>query len=145
MNIKHNLSTSKVYKVWASMKRRCSKVDDKSYKNYGGRGIEVCDRWLNFENFYADFGYKHKVGLSIERIDNNGNYEVGNCRWIKTAEQQKNTRKNVYITYNNQTMIASDWEKKLGFTKDYILSYLRKGFNFEYIINRKKYERNKTQ
>ena len=83
----------RLYRIWNGMKTRCSNPNKKEYKNYGGRGIKVCDEWVKYENFYnwaINNGYKHH--LTIERINNNGNYEPSNCTWITIQEQQKNKR-----------------------------------------------------
>lgn len=90
---KHGQSNTPTYRSWMRMRERCCRPGDKRYKDYGGRGIIVCDRWRNsFENFFADMGERPSSKHSIDRIDVNGNYEPGNCRWSTTVEQRHNRR-----------------------------------------------------
>lgn len=88
-NIKHGLHGSKLYKVWRSMLSRCNNPNTKYYNRYGGRGIQVCKRWLKFENFLQDMGERPE-GMTIDRINNDGNYEPSNCRWVSHKENCAN-------------------------------------------------------
>lgn len=92
-NTKHNLSYSRIHRIWKGMKERCNNPKAKAYKNYGGRGIKVCDEWNdNFEKFFKDMKEGYADNLTIDRVDNNGSYCKDNCRWATNTEQQKNKR-----------------------------------------------------
>jgi hypothetical protein len=97
------------YSVWVKIKSRCTKKSDKSYCHYGGRGIKVCDRWINsFENFIEDMGYRPNSNYSIERIDYNKDYCPENCKWIHKSEQPKNMRRVKKIEYKGLTYCLTD-------------------------------------
>lgn len=102
-NFVHGMSKTSTYKSWEAMIQRCSNASLKSYKNYGGRGISVCDEWTKFEKFYADMGIKPN-GCSIDRIDVNGNYDQLNCRWSTMKQQNRNRRNNRLIEFNGETL-----------------------------------------
>jgi hypothetical protein len=110
---KHGLVYTPTYEIWCGMKKRCTNPNCVAWKNYGGRGITLCERWMKFENFYADMGERPE-GLSIDRIDNNGNYEPGNCRWATNTEQANNTRQNHYLTYKGETKTIKQWAKEFN-------------------------------
>jgi hypothetical protein len=99
----HGSSRNPTYSKYQAMKQRCLNPKHEAYDNYGGRGIKVCDRWLNsFENFLADMG-ESPAGMTIERQNSNGDYEPGNCVWATKAEQARNTRHNVKVTIEGKT------------------------------------------
>jgi hypothetical protein len=95
------------------MHNRCSNPNEPSYKNYGGRGIAVCDRWASFEAFAADMG-ERPANHSIDRIDNDGPYSPENCRWATKAEQARNSRRTVMLTHEGETLCLKDWSTRLG-------------------------------
>jgi hypothetical protein len=116
--------TTPTYYAWVDMRRRCSNTKHPAYKWYGARGINYCQRWDSFENFLADMGEKPE-GSSLDRIDNNGNYQPGNCRWATGREQQVNRRSNVFLTLNGKTQTMEDWSRETGIGQT-TLSYRRK-------------------
>lgn len=111
INLSHGLSRSRIYSTWISMKTRCLNENTNYYKHYGGRGITICDEWVNdfatFNEWAINNGYSEK--LSIDRIDNNGNYEPNNCRWSTQKEQANNTRSNRFTTIYGVTKTAAQW------------------------------------
>ncbi len=101
------------YNVWYGIVKRCTKPTCRHFNYYGGRGIKVCDRWLSFDNFFQDMGPRPD-GLQIDRIDNNGDYEPGNCRWVDRKTQARNTRRTRLITFAGETRCLREWEPLLG-------------------------------
>lgn len=114
--LKHGKTGSRLFNTWLHMKQRCNNPNDRAYKNYGARGITVCDEWQNdFEAFYTwatTSGYSDN--LTIDRIDNNGSYSPENCRWITIQEQQGNKRDNVRVTFNGQIKTVSEWAREFN-------------------------------
>jgi hypothetical protein len=116
---------------WQNMIYRCYNPKNKSYKYYGGRGIQVCERWRDsFENFFEDMG-KCPDGMSIERVDNDGNYEPSNCKWIPKKNQNSNRRDTVIITYNGETKTLNQWATCLGMNYSILKMRLRNWNNVE--------------
>ena len=107
-HITHSGSYTKEWHVWVQIKQRCYNHVSSEYKNYGGRGIKVCDRWkFSFENFLEDVG-KCPDGMSIERINNNGDYTPENCEWATSHIQHRNMRTNVWVNFNGEQMVLED-------------------------------------
>lgn len=135
--IKHNFSKKPIYRVLNSIKQRCNNPKNHAYKNYGARGIKVCDEWSEgFEKFYQwaiNNGYKK--GLSIDRVDVNGNYEPSNCRWATRKEQARNKRNNHLITYNSETYCLTDWAIKKNLSISTIFHRLKRGWSIEKTLN----------
>lgn len=131
-NYKHGLAKTPEYEAWCEMKKRCSLITTNGYANYGGRGIKVCDLWQSsFEAFLADVGVKPSNMHSLDRIDTNGDYEPGNCRWSTKEEQSNNQRKNVHLTLNGTTRTASQWARVLKIKPSIIADRKRSGWSDE--------------
>lgn len=119
------------YGSWSSMRKRCLSKNDDSYPDYGGRGITICDRWNKFDNFYADMGHKPTPKHTIEREDNNGNYEPMNCKWATYKEQGRNRRNTVFVEYQGKKELLIDLCERLGLTKSVIYGRLKNGWDIE--------------
>ena len=113
------------------MKQRCINTNDKSYSYYGGRGITVCQQWIeSFDAFLNNVGYAPKLkDVSIGRIDNNGNYEPGNVRWEQRADQNLNTRRNVFIEFNGETKTIKEWADLYNLKYDTLRMRLKSGWS----------------
>jgi hypothetical protein len=116
-NITHGMSYSDEYKIWHGMRTRCKNPNAIGFANYGAAGIIVCERWDNsFNAFYEDMGPRPSKDHSVDRINNEGNYEPGNCRWATGVEQSNNTSRNVFITHEGKTMTTAEFARLTGFT-----------------------------
>jgi hypothetical protein len=123
------------YNIWKGMKARCYNINNKQYKDYGGRGIIVCDEWRNnFEQFYKDMGPRPSNKHSIDRIKNDGNYCDYNCRWATSKEQNNNTRQCINITYNGHTKTAQQWSDHLKIGRGIIYRRFHLGMQPEQIF-----------
>lgn len=136
----HGLRNSRLYRIWTNIKTRCYNAKDPHYSRWGGRGIVMCDEWKDdFKSFYdwaMSNGYSDD--LTIDRIDNDGNYEPSNCRWVTAKEQSKNKRNVRFITYNGKTQTIPEWTKELGLGKETIRERLKRGWSDEEALIGKK-------
>lgn len=119
------------YKAWGHMKERCYNSNCVNYKNYGARGITLCDRWKDFINFYQDMGTKPSNKHSLERIDNNGNYEPNNCKWATRGQQLRNKRSNRILRFKNKSMVLTDWAFYLKMPYSTLAMRLKRGWTVE--------------
>jgi hypothetical protein len=123
----HGQTNTREYKIWCKMKERCYLPSARNFHRWGGRGIEVCDRWRkSFSNFIADMGACPE-GHSIERIDQDGNYEPGNCRWATQREQMNNMSRNVIIEHDGKSQSVAEWAREIGVKYDTLLRRIRCG------------------
>ena len=129
----HGKSRTKEYWAWFSMKNRCNNPAGKDYPHYGGRGIKICVRWQKFENFLADVG-ECPPGMSLDRIDNNGNYTPSNCRWATRQEQQNNRRNNRWLVYNGRRQTIAAWSRELGISPTSIYRRSSSGWPIERVL-----------
>ena len=131
----HGMHRSAEYRTWQGIKNRCTNSNEKTYPDYGGRGIRVCDRWLDPENgfvcFLVDIGHRPSKKHSIDRIDNDGHYCPENCCWATTTEQSRNRRSNVNITFDGKTQCIAAWADELGIKKVTLTQRIHKGWPVE--------------
>lgn len=125
---------SRTYTCWANMMQRCTNPKFTFFKNYGGRGIRVCERWKTFDNFLSDMGEKPE-GLTLERINNDGHYEPTNCKWASRTEQGRNRRTNKAYEFNGKPMSIRNIEREAGVSRGLYGYRLRNGWTFEQAIS----------
>lgn len=127
---------TKHYRVWCAMKERCNNPHNKRYPRYGGRGIKVCKEWsesyAEFRRWSEENGYQE--GLTIDRINTDGNYEPTNCRWVSRFVQNRNYSRNHFITYNGETLCIADWSEKTGIKRATILWRLKNGKDLDEVF-----------
>ena len=126
----HGLSGLPVYYSWQAMQQRCNNPRNDNYIHYGARGITVCERWNSIHAFLEDMGHPPS-GMSIGRIENDGNYEPGNCRWETQEQQNENTRRNRYVSWQGRTQIIKAWAQELDIEPRKISERLARGWSVE--------------
>lgn len=124
------LSRTRLYRIFDHMKQRCYNKHNTRYKDYGGRGIEVCNEWCNNFQVFSDWSMSngYKEDLTIDRIDVNGNYEPSNCRWVDNVTQQNNKRNSVYLTYNGKSQTMAQWSRELGINRHTLNKRHQRGY-----------------
>jgi hypothetical protein len=141
VNTKHGLTESSEHHIWSAMLQRCTNPKHTYYHNYGGRGIRVCERWLEFENFLADMGRRPSPRHTLDRKDNDGDYCPDNCKWSTREEQCRNRRYNVRLTINNETKLLVEWAEEYGLKPSTVRRRLRVGCTPEQAIGPLKKQR----
>lgn len=135
INLIHGMAHTVEYQAWHDMKRRCYNIYAKNYKNYGGRGITVCDRWTDkengFMNFWEDMGKRTSSNHSLDRKNNNGDYTPDNCNWSDYLTQQRNKRTNHKLTHNSNILTIREWSELTGTNSGTIRSRLRQKWDIE--------------
>ena len=133
----------KEYSAWVNMIQRCCNERNERYPRYGGRGISVCERWIDsVENFISDMG-ECSEGMSIERINNNGNYEKDNCRWATDTEQARNRRTNRRITFSGESLCCAEWAERCGVNVDTLRDRFSAGWSVEKALTTPARKKNK--
>lgn len=134
----HGMTRTREYKIWQGMVQRCTNPNSTFFSRYGGRGIGVCRQWLDsFEAFFGDMGKAPTKRHTLDRIDNDGNYEPGNVRWATRIQQARNTRTNRRLTFNGETMTVTEWAARLGLPVPTIFSRLRKRLPLHRVLSPK--------
>lgn len=126
MHVTHGLTHSIAYQRWKGMRGRCLNPQDPSWHNYGGRGITIDPSWDSFEQFYRDMG-NPEPGMTLDRIDNSGNYGPGNCRWTSVASQSRNRRGCINITHEGRTQTLEEWAREVGISRPSLAARYQNG------------------
>jgi hypothetical protein len=127
----HGMYHTKIYKVWHGMKSRCVNRSHSAWEYYGGRGVEICQKWMDFEGFYEDMGCSYKDGLTIDRRNNDGNYCKKNCRWVPQEAQKRNTRHNVFLEYKGEVKCLKEWSEIIGLAYPMLQKRISRGWQTE--------------
>ena len=132
----HGMEGTAIYYIWAGMKQRCQNPKYHGYARYGGRGIKVCDSWQTFENFYRDMGDPSE-GLTLNRKNNDGNYEPSNCEWATKKQQIRNRSNTTMITYKDETRSLAEWGEIIGVNHGAMKARFRKNWPVERLLKGK--------
>ena len=126
---KHGYWGRPLFGVWRAMISRCTNQNDKRFARYGGRGIAVCDRWHDVNNFVSDMTEGYETGLQLDRINNDGLYDPSNCKWSTTKQQTRNYSRNVLLQHDGRTMCAIDWSVETGIPVKVIYGRVSEGWS----------------
>ncbi len=134
-NLTHGLSEHYIYSIWRAMKVRCYNPKDGHYRYYGDKGIKVCERWLNsVESFFEDMGERPTPQHSLDRIDNDGDYYPGNCRWATRKEQMRNRSDSAFLTIEGETLTIAGWAERFGISHSLIWNRIKRGWPIDITI-----------
>ncbi len=139
-NPTHKMSGTRQFNIWHGMVDRCFNGSNKSYSRYGGRGITVCEKWLTFEGFWDDMKDGYDVSLTIDRIDNDGNYEPENCRWATNEQQANNTSTNIKYTINGKPYTVSQLSRQYNIPVETLRSRIKNGLTPEEAISKRRFK-----
>lgn len=135
----HGSTGTAEHSIWKGMKGRCLNPNGQDFGHYGGRGIKVCDRWQrSFQNFLEDVGRRPTIGHTLERIDNNGDYEPGNVVWVTRLVQANNTRQNHILKYNDEELTIAQWARKLDLKHSTLKHRIYRGWTTEQALTGKR-------
>lgn len=132
----HRMEHTRVYNIWEKMKQRCLNPNHEAYHRYGGRGIQVCESWMDFRNFYRDMG-DPPPGHQLDREDNDGNYCPGNCRWVTASQNSKNRASTVWIEDRDGPLCLTDWSERYSLNKSSVSRWLKAGLTPQQILTEK--------
>jgi len=130
------MSKKRPYNIWYDLKNRCNDIKHKNFKDYGGRGITYDKKWIKFNDFWEDVKDGYSDNLSIDRIDNNGNYCKENCKWSDNYTQNNNTSRNHKITFNGKTLNLVQWAKEFCMDPNTLFTRLKRGWTIKDSLTR---------
>lgn len=140
--IKHGMRRTRQYTIWQNMKKRCDSSRASKYERYGGRGITYDPKWSTFEGFWNDMSKGYRDNLTIDRIDNNGNYCKENCRWATFKQQARNRQSNHTITHDGKTLTIQEWAEELGVPRNRLQNRVNQNWDAQKILVSHKYPHN---